>query len=390
MQKVPLLLILSLLLAACASPEKLLDQGNYDQAIALATERLAGKNKKKEKFVAALEEAFARVTDRDMAIAERLKRDGRQANWPRIHDLYEQIRRRQERIAPLLPLVDENGIAARFQFVKVEKLEREARQESAAYLYQEALEDLRLARRGDRLAAREAYAHLRYIGEYYRDYRDRDLLLDEARNLGTSYVLLDIVTLPGLQLPRQVRERLISIPDLQDEWRVFHTQRLDEVPYDYQVRFRVIDLHIGPEQLREREYRESREIEDGEQYVLDKNGNVLKDSLGNDVTEPRKVWVEAAVLETEQIKTARVAGELQYIDLSTEQLLHREDISVDAVFSNLAATYRGDKRALRRETRRLIGGQALPFPTDLELLFQAVEQIKPQISRHVRRSHIIL
>ena len=53
-------------MSSCASIEKLVDQGNYDAAIELATRKLAGKKNKKTKHIRALEEAYAKVNARDL------------------------------------------------------------------------------------------------------------------------------------------------------------------------------------------------------------------------------------------------------------------------------------------------------------------------------------
>ena len=53
-------------LQSCASAEKLVDHGRYDEAIALAQRKLSGKQRKNPKLVRAAEEAFRKVTAREM------------------------------------------------------------------------------------------------------------------------------------------------------------------------------------------------------------------------------------------------------------------------------------------------------------------------------------
>jgi len=59
--------------AACKSIEKLVDQGRYDEAIILATKKLAGKKNKKTKHIMALEEAFAKINLLDINHIDALK-----------------------------------------------------------------------------------------------------------------------------------------------------------------------------------------------------------------------------------------------------------------------------------------------------------------------------
>ena len=71
---------------SCVSAEKLVETGNYDQAIALAQRKLSGKQRKNPKLVLAAEEAFAKITVREMRELERLQRANRDENWGRIND----------------------------------------------------------------------------------------------------------------------------------------------------------------------------------------------------------------------------------------------------------------------------------------------------------------
>ncbi|HKK77737.1 MAG TPA: hypothetical protein VJ953_21845 [Saprospiraceae bacterium] len=390
-QLLPIILPVFLLLSGCASPEKLVDSGNYDQAIEVAMRRLAGKKKLKEKYVQALEEAFAKANNRDLAYAARLKRDGRVEHWPDIYNHYRNIRLRQEKLAGLLPLADQYGVRAQVQFVKVEPLEREAREQAAAYYYDRALTLLAQARRGDRQAARDAWTMLERTERYYRHFREKEQLQEEALALGTTFVLVDVENRAPVSIPNGFDEALLGLRegDLNSKWRIFHTRPDERISYDYRVTLELVNLAVSPEQVRERRYQEAREIEDGWDYVLDKNGNVAKDSLGNDLKEPRFVKIGVEVLENYQTKEARILGRMSFYDLTSDRILDVREVQADALFEHYAATYRGDRRALSRESRRLIGNQPRPFPTDADMLLLAANRLKPAISQELRRSHIM-
>lgn len=377
-----------LLLTSCASPEKMVETGNYDDAIELAIRKLAGKKNKKVQYVQALEEAFAQVTTRDMQLAERLKADGDKANWEKINDLYRRISRRQEAIQPLLPLIDKEGIKANFQFVRVEGLERESRENAAAFLYDHALELIQRGETGDRLAARNAYSELEKISRYYRTYRDRESLMVTAKELGTSFVLVTVENQAPVVLPFGFEEEVtrFGVRDLDSEWRVYHNRRDPNTNYDYEAIMRLTDIRLSPDVVRERQYEDSKVIEDGFDYVLDKNGNVTKDSLGNDIKVPRKVRISAEILEVYQSKVATLTGRLDLVDLHTNSLVDSEPFAVDAVFENYASTFRGDKRALSDESRRRIGNRPLPFPTNEDLILTAAEQMKPVVKDKISRT----
>ena len=107
MKNLLLLMISIAKLSACASADKMLERGDYDGLVNLATKKLSGK-KKKDAYVIALEEGFEKVTRRDMARIESLKNSNKAEDWEDIVHIARDIERRQEKIEPFLP--DHRGI----------------------------------------------------------------------------------------------------------------------------------------------------------------------------------------------------------------------------------------------------------------------------------------
>ncbi|MCB0610096.1 MAG: hypothetical protein H6562_09785 [Lewinellaceae bacterium] len=371
---------------ACTSPQELVESGNYDQAIEMAVRKLAGKKNKKVKYVQALEDAFAKITDQDMRLADRLKSEGRPENWSKINDVYRRIRHRQELIEPLLPLIDKEGIKANFRFVRVDDLELESKEKAAEYQYNLGKQLIAESKTtGDKLVARQAYAELEKISRYYNNYRDRNQLMDQALDLGTTYVVFHMNNRSNTVIPREMEQELLrfGVQDLNSQWRVFHTNPQPGVAYDYKVEMNLNRLDVGPEVVKEREYVDSKEIEDGFDYVLDERGNVKKDTAGNDIKVPRNVLVKARVLEVFQTKVASVGGRIEWYDLRNNQLLESQPLTADAVFENYASTFQGDKRALSDQSKKRIGNRPLPFPTNEALLLTAATQLQPVIKEKI-------
>ena len=348
-------------------------------AIYKSLKKLKGKKKKKQEFVTAVEEAFRKATDQDMRMIERLKGDGVDANWVAINKIHQRIRKRQELLEPYLPLIDKKGLKAEFRFVKIDELERESRNKAAAYHYDKAVQLLTEARQGDRKSARSAYAHLNKIDNYFKDYKNKKTLLREALDLGQTHIAFQMVNDAGVILPADFERELLSIgvADLNSRWKTFHLKPAADQQYDYQLMVRLTNIDVSPEFVKEREYVDVKEIEDGFDYVLDSNGNVLKDTLGNDVTVPRKAFIQAQVFETFQNKFARIKGDIEFVDLSTNNLVRSDAIFIEALFENYASTFRGDRRALSNASRSRIGNRPVPFPADEDLLLQAADELKP-------------
>lgn len=382
------ILVLTVLLIAttsCKVAQKMVERGDYDGAISLLTKKLIGKKKKKAQYVEALEYAFAGATERDMSRIKALQREGRGENLERIYDVQKLIQRRQNRINPLLPLYDENGYKADFKFVRVDEMMGDTRKKAAEFSYAKAQNLLKDARRGDKIAARKAYDELDKIKEYYGSYRDRDRLMADARELGKVNILFRMKNQSATLIPRGFESEILrmSVGEMNSLWKEYHTRERNGIDYDYEIAMRLTHIDVSPETFKEREYIDRKEIEDGFEYVLDQNGNVAKDTLGNDIKVPRKVTIEAIVLETCQVKEARVSGRLEYIDRRTNSLLKSERVTAEAIFNNFASTFRGDSRALSDETRRYLGNRPISFPTDEDLLLDAAEHLKPVIKQKI-------
>ena len=113
-------------------------------------------------------------------------------------------------------------------------------------------------------------------------------------------------------------------------------------------------------------------------YVLDSNGNVKRDSSGNDIKVPNMVNVSANVIETIQREQVNVAGSLDYIDLNSNQLMKTIPISTLFAFNHYAAVANGDKKALSEKVRELLKNRPVPFPSDKFMLLNAAHLLKKQ------------
>jgi hypothetical protein len=272
-------------------------------------------------------------------------------------------------------------------------MERESRQKAAEHLYNQAVVLLDRAEMGDKIAARKACDLLYDLQKrYYSNYRDKNDLIEKARDLGTSYVVFEVKNHSGKILPADFEDRLLAFgtQDLNTEWRVFSFEEKPGLQYDYKAVFKVRTIDISPERIQERAYTEEKKIQDGWDYVLDRRGNVMKDSAGNDIKTPRMVRIRADILEIHQTKAARISGAVEIRDIRSNELIESRELATEVLFENYAATFRGDERALTQESRLRIGNQPLPFPPDAAMLVQAAERLKPGVKEELRRSRAIL
>lgn len=387
------LFLTAILFASCQTARKYVESGNYDDAIDLCLSKLRGKEKKKDEYVKFLELAFKKAQSRDLATISALRNENSPSMWERIHDLHLDIRDRQNKVSPLIPLVSKDGYKARFEFVDIGKLEAESRAKAAETLYDRAVALLKNAANGDKLAARQAYKCLLDLGaRYYRNYRDTGDLMAKARDLGTSFVLLEIKNESGKVLPRDFSDRLLSMSkaELDSEWKEFFFDARPGEQFDYKAVFKIQDISISPERVSERAYIDEKTIEDGWEYVLDQRGNVMKDTAGNDIKKKRYATIRAHVLEVHQTKAARLGGFVEIVDLNRKTLVDSRNLGTEIHFEHFAATFRGDERALSQDSRNCIGSSPMPFPRDEAMLVQAAERLKPGLRNELRGSRAIL
>lgn len=379
--------LITFLLVSCQTAKKFTESGDYDSAIELCVRKLRGKDDKKQEYVQGLELAFQKAQERDLALVNQLIAENRPQNWERIHDIHLLIRSRQDKVRPLIPLKAKNGYTAHFDLVEIGRMESESRAKAAEYLYNKAVSLLDQAQQGYRLSARKAYDALQEIGRcYYADYKDKDQLLAKARDLGTSYVLVKIDNRSGARLPDAFDERLLAISkqELDGEWQAFYFDAKPGETFDYEAIVHVNQVDISPERVNEKNYEDEKEIRDGWEYVLDKKGNVMKDSLGNDIKKPKYVKVRAHVKELQQTKAARMVASIEIRDVTKSVAVDTRDLSTEILFEHYFASFRGDERALSEESRRKIDTVPAPFPFDGDMIVQAAEQMRPNLVSNLK------
>ena len=376
---------------SCTSIEKLVDSGQYDKAIYFATNKLSGAKVNKVEYVRGLETAFKKVTDKDMAYIEKLKNEGNPESWETILSVYATISNRQESIRPLLPLTDENGKKANFLFVNTNDLEKEAKEQTINFLYSSAKDFLQEARSTkDRIPARKAYDALLRLKNYSARFMDVPQLEREARELGTTKILVNVQNYSQSVFPAGLEDEILRLGfrDLDREWQKFDAYPERNREYDLGITLILSNVQVSPGSVSEKSFSEKKEIPDGFQYLLDEKGNVKKDTAGNDIKLPKNKVIEAQILEVFQSKSAGLSGRLEVMDLHTKGVRESRDINAVAIFENRAASFKGDERALTEDIKKRLGNRPAVFPTDAILLLEAARKLRPLVISELRKIRI--
>ena len=374
-------------LSSCQSINKAVERGDYESAIHIATKRIAGDKKKSTKHIKLLEEAYHKALKRDIDRVKFLTDENRPENFDHIFEIYSDVKNRQDALRPLLPLVGKDGYQASFKFIKVEGLLKETSKQAAAYHYRTANELLAKAELGDKWAARNAYDRLDQVHRHYRHYNDIETLKEKALFLGTNRVLVRTENRSLVTMPVGFEQALLAmnIKGLNDRWTEFFTIEPTHAEIDMVAEMEITSFDVSPEREHVREYTDKKEIEDGWEYFYDANGNVAKDTLGNDIKKPKMVWIHADVLEVRRTKSAIVGGIIKFYDARTTELLNSKALNVTAVYDDYTCTYRGDRRALSKHTRNRINNIPRPFPTDESIALEAAHKLKGKVAAEIKR-----
>lgn len=379
-----LLPALILLLVSCSGKkqiEKYLHSGNYDQAIQDALKRLETNRDKERKqdYVAMLHNAFVKATERDLQDINHLKKDGNPERYKNIYDLYLGLHARQEAIKPVLPLSIGNR-PVHFDFKDYSAVIAAARNNVSDYMYQNASQLLNSSNKFD---VKEAFNKLQYVDQINPNYKDVRNLIQKAHDLGTDYVIVTIENQTDQVIPKRLQDDLLNFDTygLDQFWTVYHANRDKKINYDYAMALQLKRINISPEKLNEKQTQRERQIVDGWKYKKDENGNVAKDSLGNDIKIDNIITVKARYFESQQFKSTQVIADVVYMDLNTNKTLDVFPISSEFIFEHIYATVRGDERALSQQERNLLRNRRVPFPSNEDMVYDTGEDLKIKLKQ---------
>ncbi|MEM6719002.1 MAG: hypothetical protein AAF611_06800 [Bacteroidota bacterium] len=393
MKKILLTICITFILIACGgvkSTQEALNTGNYDVVIRNAIDQLKRNKtrKRKQQFVYLLESAFAKATERDLAEIKFLKKEGNPEQLETIYNLYSALDNRQNLIKPLLPLplLEENR-NARFKMKDYSNDLIDSKNRFTDYLYDKA-ENLMRQGTDDKYVYREVYDDLRYIDEISPNYKNVRQLMSEAQAKGIDFVLVQLNNGTDKIIPRRLEDDLLNFDTygLNDIWTVYHGNEVEKVNYDFGLILDFRDIQISPEQIRERQVIKEKEVEDGWEYALDDNGNVLKDSLGNDIKVDKFKTIRCELYEFTQFKAAKVDGQVRYVNYRTQQLIQAFPISTEFIFEHQYADFDGDRRALGDEFSNLLNVRAVPFPSNEQMIYDSGEDIKARLKAILTRN----
>lgn len=384
MKKITLIIAFFTLITSCGvkQTQNNLASGNYDAAIDIALSNLrSNKDKKgKQDYIYLLEEAFAKVKERDLNTISFLKKENNPSNLEKIYNTYLALHDRQEKIKPLLPLKlikeERNAI---FPFDDYNDQILSSKNALSNYFYTNA-KALMLTK--NKMNYRRVYDDLIYLDKINHNYKDIANMLDEAQLKGTDYVIVYTKNETNMIIPEQLQNDLLDFKSykLNDKWTVYHSVKQKDTYYDYGMLINFRTILISPEQIKEREFTKERQVVDGQRKQVDSNGKIVLDRQGKPIMVDNLINAMVKINEVRQFKSCQITAKVDYVDNKTKQSLGSFPVTSEFVFENIFASYKGDPRAADDNYNSNFYNKAVPFPSSEQMVYDTSENLKEKIN----------
>lgn len=385
-----ILIVLTVSLLSCSGAkrtQKALNSGNYNNAINTSITKLSSNKTKKgnQKYITILENAFSKNTKRELAEINFLLKEGNGAHYEKVYHTYLELNAIQERINPLLPLyLSEEGRKAKFSFKDYSNKILNSKEKLSAYLYTNA--SGLVASASSKYDYRKAYDDFVYLEKLSPGFKDTKQKIEQAYENGIDYVKVKADNTSDKVIPRDLENELLDFNTfgLDDLWTKYHTNPQKNIDYNYEMLLEFVSINTSPEAIKEKVIIKEKTIKDGWKYVLDANGNVKKDTLGNDIKEDKFIKVKSIFNKLTQYKETNITAKVSYFDLKTNQLINVYPITSVFAFEHQYGSYTGDKRSLDDEFLSMTSKKEIPFPTSEQMIYDSGEDLKLQLKNIVK------
>ncbi len=352
--------------------------GQYDHAIDLALAKIKKKKGKKsaDPYIKFLKLAYDKAVEKDLAQIHKLNIDDNPAKWRQIYETYLKLDLRQEKIKPVLPLyLSENHQPVKFNLTDYSPALKDAKNHLAAHLYHRAKT---LLNRPDKSDIRKAYEVFNELDRIAPGYKDVKQLMKTAHRRGMTYALVKIDNQTDKIIPRRLQDELLNFSSYgaNNFWVNYDAQKQPNTSYDYLINLKFTGINLSPDQEREKEIIEEKEIQDGYTYQKDAAGNIVKDSLGHAIKIPRMIKVYSKLRLFQQYKSANLQAIVEVKDLHSGQLLDAFPLQSKYIFDHHYATYTGDRRAIDKEYLDFLQQRRMAFPSSEQMIYDAAREIK--------------
>jgi hypothetical protein len=320
---------------------------NYDENINRIVGRIhqyPGRTKELDE----LKENYSLSNKIDLERIQALLATGQPDIWYEIYQTYRKLDNRQKMV---MTIPEKSFLLLGIEAANYQDNLNDSKYKATAYLYAHA-EKLLQAEKPE--SARQAYDELVKVAGMNNSYRNLDKLIRKAILGGATNVVFEMHNRTGKMISSSVIDQLSVII-----WE-FKKARYNQVKpaegddsCSFTLRVILDDMKIGPDQIKNLEYQEERDLYKGE-TVVD--------------------TIRCLVSESRQLKRAQLSGSLEYFDPRIRQVINSVPLKVESVFSNAYATLQGDPNAAGEATRQLLNSKKAAYPSDEQMILTATEE----------------
>jgi len=320
---------------------------DYDSEI----KRSVGKLKQypgRTKEVERLKESYDMANAIDQERINALLSTGQPDIWYEIYKVYSKLKNRQ---ALIKSLREKTIRSSGMEFPDYKRRLDESKYKATAYLYAHGEKLMQSDKAED---ARQAYIEFMQVAGINNNYKNLDKNIRKAVLKGSTNVDFEMHNRTGKLISSSMIDQLSIII-----WEFKRAKYGQEKPaqnnnsFTFILRVIIEKIDIGPDQIKELQYQEERDILQGDQVVD---------------------TIKCVVSESRQLKKAQLSGSLEYVDKQTGQVVNRIPIKVESVFSNAYASLQGDPAAAGEATSELLSAKKAAYPSNEQMILDATEE----------------
>ena len=355
--------------------------GEFDKAIDKTISELKKtKNKKKKnQYELILTDIYDRSVINSKDKISRFKKDGNPEFFDDIYFEYEKLIIRQNKLKNI------SSERLNFNFENYDSELINFRYKTSDYFLEISNA---LISNDNKFDYRKAHNYLTIIETINPNYLQTRSLIELCLVEGKDNILLTVLNESKSVLFEDLENDILNIKgyDLNSTWISFFTKNDSfEGKYDFYIDLAFKSFIISPERLVQREGSREKNIVDGLTYQLDAEGNVMKDSLGNDIKIDKLIKISVKTIESIQSKSAMVLAEIRFLD-KKKNIIDKFPLESEFWFRNRFLEYDGDKRVLTNDEIKLSKKRFMPFPPDEVLILNNSENIKRKMKNIIYKS----
>lgn len=370
---------IQIIFSGCYTPQSLLKSSKYEACVEESYKKLL-KKKQKEKHVTTLEKAYPLFTKTINNEIDDLSKDRSPDAVKVVIEKLKKVDLQQSKIQTLLPLYAE-GRTISFPLVDYKSRIARLSEDAKDKWYDLALS---LMKQGTKSSFRKAAAELKKVEAMDKYYKDVNSLLDKANAKGKHKAKINFKNTSDWTLNNSQTQKLnkMKLNFSNSNWLELSKVAIKKEEENFNINIIFQEANISDESVKKINTTTVIDTLVTEQYLKDKNGNVVKDSLGNDVTTKVFEKIKCDVTEYTQSKGAEVVAVIGISDYKSNKII-MDSYAIKAYHTFEHSYYEldGNEKALEGNTtyRNAKKIKKKEFPSKSELIKQALTNLKPKI-----------